>query len=65
MIYELVVYRPLALKEVKVAVNWYEAEQEGRGLKFLQYLEEKLQYLCRHAESYPIVKRNYREFVIG
>ena len=58
-------YHPGALKELKEAIIWYETQEEGRGHKFLQYLEEKLLYLARYAESYPVIKGYFREFFIG
>lgn len=57
-------YHPLAVKELNDAVIWYETEQEGRGLKFLQYLEEQLAQLCRRAENYPVTRGYFRELYI-
>lgn len=64
MTYQLI-YHPLAAKELREAAVWYETEEAGRGAKFLRYLEEKLAYLSRYAESYPLVKGFFREFFIG
>ncbi len=63
MIYRLA-YHPLAVEELNDAVIWYETKQEGRGVKFLQYLEGQLAQLCGRAESYPFTRGYFREFPI-
>lgn len=41
-----------ASQEIDDAVNWYEAEREGLGIRFLDVLDQTLQLVVDHPESY-------------
>lgn len=50
-----------AQNELMNSVAWYEDQQEGTGLKFIQAIQESYQLISGKAKSFKLVKGKFRE----
>lgn len=53
-------FRRFVDKDVDAAATWYDGEQSGLGVEFIQELDESLVRLADAPESFPLVGRGYR-----
>ena len=49
-----------ALDELQEAFQWYENEQSGLGLKFIQSFEQACQQLQQHPQHYTGINEHFR-----
>ena len=61
----MIVLRPRAATDIEDAYDWYEAQQEGLGTRFLDALEGTLNLVEQGPHRYPIVWRNARRALIS
>ncbi len=55
----------LAEMELKESYDWYEAQQQGLGERFLSYVEDSIASISNHPESYPVKVGPYRQYVVA
>jgi plasmid stabilization system protein ParE len=56
--------RPAAAKDIAEAYGWYETQQEGLGVQFLNAIERSFQRIAKKPSLYPIVLRGARRTLI-
>ncbi|MDL1975564.1 MAG: type II toxin-antitoxin system RelE/ParE family toxin [Deltaproteobacteria bacterium] len=56
--------RPIALKEIEEAWQWYESRREGLGNDFVLCVEESLEKISRNPKLYPTVHKEIRRALI-
>lgn len=53
-----------ANREIDEAADWYEAEREGLGLRFLEVLDQTLQLVSDRPESFPRLRLGAADLVL-
>jgi toxin ParE1/3/4 len=51
-------------KEFQEAVQWYENQAAGLGIKFIDVIRNKLEFIKKHPEKNPKRKGQFREAVV-
>lgn len=59
------VFRPAADNEFVESASWYEDQQEGLGLRFIDHVQEVLDNIAANPLRYPIVARDIREAIVS
>ena len=54
-------FHPEAVKEIREATLYYQAQQTGLGERFLSTVQESLTRISNFPESFPIVVGNVRQ----
>ena len=54
-------FHPEAVKELREATLYYQAQQAGLGERFLSTVQESLTRISNFPESFPVVNRNVRQ----
>ncbi len=60
-----VILRARAERDIREAVEWYEARQSGIGEKFLSQLRETLEAVRGLPESTPLIYKSVRRAVVS
>jgi plasmid stabilization system protein ParE len=55
---------PEAQQEYDDAVDWYESQRRGQGLRFLDQINDTLNSISDNPEWYPIVQNDIRRAVV-
>lgn len=63
MAFEVVV-RPITLLEIDEAIAWYEKELSGLGNRFLRRVDECINKIKQHPESYLIIYPPVRRILL-
>src|SRR5829696_3582757 len=58
-------FNPLAERELAEAIQYYEEQSPGQGLRFLDEVEHALIFIRRHPEAAPRVLESIRRFVLA
>lgn len=53
-------YTDRALSDIDVAIEWYEAQQPGLGMRFLDALESQIKRISNYPLSYQLYYRDFR-----
>jgi plasmid stabilization system protein ParE len=59
-----VILRPRAEDDIRVAYQWYEAQQVGLGEDFLARLRRSLLHAAEFPESSPVIYKSVRRCVV-
>jgi len=55
---------PRAIEEFKESVQWYFDQSESAADYFVGQIFSRILFIAQHAESFPIVKRSFRETTV-
>jgi plasmid stabilization system protein ParE len=64
MIWRIII-RPKAQSDLDTACDWYEAQQEGLGSKFLAEVDHAIETLRERPESFPLYYRDFRRVLLS
>ena len=56
--------KPRAFSDIREAYEWYEAQSNGLGGLFLRAVDESMDRIVEHPESYPTVIENVRKVMM-
>lgn len=60
-----IVIRQVADDEFTEAAEWYERQQEGLGLEFIDHVQKVIDRIVENPLQYPIVHRDIREAIVS
>jgi plasmid stabilization system protein ParE len=59
-----IIILPLAEQDIKQSYEFYAAKKTGLEQVFLQVIDQAIQIVCENPQSFPIVKKKIRKFVV-
>jgi plasmid stabilization system protein ParE len=59
------VFRAVADAELPQSAEWYERQQDGLGLRFIDQVQKVLDNILESPERYPVALRDVREAIVS
>jgi toxin ParE1/3/4 len=59
-----VVFRPTARREFDDAIDWYEGQRQGLGVRFAGVVESVLRAIGGSPEMHPVILKDFRRAVV-